>query len=174
MAPHRAVALYTFSMEQVQSCTIKLLKDAKSITAPKRWYPGCNLWDPCGVSGPSHAGHESMRSCLQTVATSTSLHLLRYCLTINVHIELFHSINVHSLSLKRFLDPLWTACSPTPPPLPPPPPPSLDTSNNIYPLGQWSLPPGHDEIAHCTPQDSAGLDHPLKQTNYVIHRGNSP
>ncbi len=38
----------------------------------------------------------------------------------------------------------------------------------IYPLGQWSLPPGHDEIAHYALQDSASLYHPLGQTNHVI------
>ncbi len=27
----------------------------------------------------------------------------------------------------------------------------LDPSNVVLPLGQWSLPPGHDEIAHCAP-----------------------
>ncbi len=27
------------------------------------------------------------------------------------------------------------------------------------------------KIAHCTPQDSASLDHPLGQTHDVIHRG---
>ncbi len=45
------------------------------------------------------------------------------------------------------------------------------TDSFNYPLGQWSLPPGHDEIGHCAPQDSASLDHPLGQTNHVIHRG---
>ncbi len=67
-------------------------------------------------------------------------------------------MSVHPLRTRmtRFLDPLWTA---------------WEQSNShwilfniaIYPLGQWGYPPGHGEIAHCTPQDSASLDHPLGQ-----------
>ncbi len=41
----------------------------------------------------------------------------------------------------------------------------------MCPLGQCGLPPGHNEIAHCAPQDSASLHHPLGQTNHVIRRG---
>ncbi len=66
--------------------------------------------------------------------------------------------SVHPLRMTRFLDPLRTV---------------WEWSNSllniaIYPLGQWSYHPAHDEIAHCTSQDR---DHPLGQTNHVIRRG---
>ncbi len=42
-------------------------------------------------------------------------------------------------------------------------PPTEHSSTSIYPQDSRVLPPGYDEIAHCTSQDSASLEHPLGQ-----------
>ncbi len=75
---------------------------------------------------------------------------------------LFHLISVHPLQMTRFLDPLRTAWEQSNP----------WTLFNvaIYPLGQWSLPPGHDEIAHCTPWRVLVWITPWDSTSYVIRR----